>query len=207
MLRAICFLLALSVPSMGQSVKVVLVGDSTVNDEGGWGTGFRACFGREVVVVNLALNGRSSKSFRDEGAWAKVMPEKPKYVLIQFGHNDQPGKGPERETDPNTTYRANLERYVDEVRASGGTPVLVTSIVRRVRSMSSTTPNPRRFCRFSSSPRSMSHSCAGKEYRSMTDLVGFPFLPITGPTRSTNVIPARAPRSSNSSSSGSSHRR
>ena len=114
------------------TVKVVLVGDSTVNDEGGWGTGFRACFGREVQVVNLALNGRSSKSFRDEGAWAKVMPEKPNYVLIQFGHNDQPGKGPERETDPATTYRANLERYVDEVRAGGATPVLVTSIVRRV---------------------------------------------------------------------------
>ncbi|MEO8372062.1 MAG: pectate lyase, partial [Candidatus Solibacter sp.] len=127
-----CALLALTLPVAGQTVKVVLVGDSTVNDEGGWGTGFRACFGREVQVVNLALNGRSSKSFRDEGAWAKVMPEKPNYVLIQFGHNDQPGKGPERETDPATTYRANLERYVDEVRAGGGTPILVTSIVRRV---------------------------------------------------------------------------
>ena len=54
-------------------IKVVLVGDSTVNDEGGWGPGFRASFGPEVQVVNLALNGRSSKSFRDEGAWAKVL--------------------------------------------------------------------------------------------------------------------------------------
>jgi PelA/Pel-15E family pectate lyase len=112
-------------------VKVVLVGDSTVNDEGGWGPGFRASFGPEVQVVNLALNGRSSKSFRDEGAWAKVLPEKPNFVLIQFGHNDVPGKGPERETDPATTYRANLERYVEDVRAAGATPVLVTSIVRR----------------------------------------------------------------------------
>ena len=112
-------------------IKVVLVGDSTVNDEGGWGPGFRASFGPEIQVVNLALNGRSSKSFRDEGAWAKVLPEKPDFVLIQFGHNDVPGKGPERETDPATTYRANMERYVEEVRAAGATPVLVTSIVRR----------------------------------------------------------------------------
>src|SRR5436190_16860612 len=119
-------------PASAAPVKIVLVGDSTVNDEGGWGTGFRASFGREVEVANLARNGRSSKSFRDEGAWAKVMPEKPAYVLIQFGHNDQPGKGPERETEPGTTYRANLERFVDEVRAGGATPVLVTSIVRRV---------------------------------------------------------------------------
>ena len=116
----------------GQPVKVVLVGDSTVNDEGGWGPGFRASFGPGVQVVNLALNGRSSKSFRDEGAWAKVLPEKPDFVLIQFGHNDQPGKGPERETDPATTYRANMERFVAEVRAARATPVLVTSIVRRV---------------------------------------------------------------------------
>ena len=115
----------------GRSIKVVLVGDSTVNDEGGWGPGFRASFGPEVQVVNLALNGRSSKSFRDEGAWDKVLPEKPNFVLIQFGHNDVAGKGPERETDPATTYRANMERFVEEVRAAGATPVLVTSIVRR----------------------------------------------------------------------------
>jgi len=115
----------------GRPVKVVLVGDSTVNDEGGWGPGFRASFGPEIQIANLALNGRSSKSFRDEGAWAKVLPEKPDFVLIQFGHNDVPGKGPERETDPATTYRANMERYVEEIRAAGATPVLITSIVRR----------------------------------------------------------------------------
>src|SRR3954451_1479219 len=131
MFRLLGFLLALAAPLFGQSVKVALVGDSTVNDEGGWGTGFRACFSHEVQVVNLALNGRSSKSFRDEGAWAKVLAEKPNFVLIQFGHNDVAGKGPERETDPATSYRANMERFVDEVRAAGATPVLVTSIVRR----------------------------------------------------------------------------
>jgi pectinesterase len=113
------------------AVKIVLVGDSTVNDQGGWGKGFSGSFNSEVQVINLALNGRSSKSFRDEGAWGPALTAKPDYVLIQFGHNDSPGKGPERETDPNTTYRANLIRYIDEARAVGAKPVLVTSIVRR----------------------------------------------------------------------------
>jgi lysophospholipase L1-like esterase len=119
------------VAAAAQTIPIVLVGDSTVNDEGGWGTGFRASFGPPVHVLNLALNGRSSKSFRDEGAWAPALAAKPKYVLIQFGHNDGPGKGPDRETDPETTYRANMLRYIEEVRGAGGVPVLVTSIVRR----------------------------------------------------------------------------
>src|SRR6266511_2389562 len=118
-------------PAAAQPIKIVLVGDSTVNDEGGWGPGFRASFGPPVECINLARNGRSSKSFRDEGLWAPALDTKPSYVLIQFGHNDNPGKGPERETDPETTYRANLTRYVDESRAAGATPILVTSIVRR----------------------------------------------------------------------------
>lgn len=113
-------------------VKIILTGDSTVNDEGGWGPGFRAQFGADVEVVNLALNGRSSKSFRDEGAWTPALTSKPDYILIQFGHNDGPGKGAARETEPKTTYRANLLRYIEEARAAGAKPVLVTSIVRRV---------------------------------------------------------------------------
>ena len=53
------------------------------------------------------------------------------YYLIQFGHNDEPGKGPDRETDPATTYPQNLARYVDDVRAIGGKAVLATSLTRR----------------------------------------------------------------------------
>lgn len=130
-LMALCF----SSLAAGQSlphVRVVLVGDSTVNDEGGWGPGFRAWFGADVEVINLAKNGRSSKSFRNEGLWAPALIAKPDYILIQFGHNDGPGKGPERETDPQTTYRENMARYLEEARAAGAQPVLVTSIVRRV---------------------------------------------------------------------------
>jgi lysophospholipase L1-like esterase len=112
-------------------VRVVLVGDSTVNDEGGWGPGFRAWFTPGVDVVNLAKNGRSSKSFRSEGLWEPAVTGKPNYILIQFGHNDRPGKGADRETDPQTTFRENMARYVAEARAAGAQPVLVTSIVRR----------------------------------------------------------------------------
>jgi lysophospholipase L1-like esterase len=113
-------------------VRVVLVGDSTVNDAGGWGPGFRAWFGADVEIVNLAKNGRSSKSFREEGLWAPAVTGRPDYILIQFGHNDGPGKGADRETDPKTTFLENMIRYLEEARAAGVQPVLVTSIVRRV---------------------------------------------------------------------------
>lgn len=121
----------LAVSAIAQPAKIVLVGDSTVNDDGGWGPGFRAVMGDRFAIVNLAKNGRSSKSFRAEGHWAKALAEKPAFVLIQFGHNDVPGKGPERETDAASTYRFHLAQYIDEARAIGATPILVTSIVRR----------------------------------------------------------------------------
>src|SRR5262245_50067287 len=106
---AIVFGAALCVSGMAGAgsapVRIVLVGDSTVNDQGGWGPGLRASFGPQIEVLNLARNGRSTKSFRDEGVWAQALAAKPAYVLIQFGHNDVAGKGPEREADPKTTYR------------------------------------------------------------------------------------------------------
>lgn len=113
-------------------IRVVLVGDSTVTDDAGWGAGFRQLAKSGVEVVNMAASGRSSKSFIDEGLWAKALEQRGQYYLFQFGHNDEPGKGPERETDPGTTYRAFMARYVDESRAIGAKPVLVTSLVRRL---------------------------------------------------------------------------
>lgn len=113
-------------------IRIVLVGDSTVTDESGWGAGFKRLATDTVEVVNTAANGRSSKSFIDEGRWAEALAKRGHYYLIQFGHNDERGKGPERETDPTTTYRANMTRYVDDVRATGATAILVTSLVRRL---------------------------------------------------------------------------
>ena len=109
----------------------MLVGDSTVNDGQGWGSGFKKLLKPGAGCINWAKNGRSSKSFINEGLWENALAEKPDYVLIQFGHNDMPGKGPDRETNPATTYLQYMARYVDETRAAGAKPILITSMTRR----------------------------------------------------------------------------
>jgi pectinesterase len=112
-------------------VRIVMVGDSTVTDEVGWGLGFKQHVQDSADCINLARNGRSSKSFIAEGLWERALAARADYILIQFGHNDMPGKGPDRETDPKTTYRAHLARYIDDARRVGAVPVIVTSITRR----------------------------------------------------------------------------
>ncbi len=138
MIRNVIVLLIVSTFASGSTLvadevqRVVLVGDSTVATRSGWGDSFGRMLKADVNWVNLARGGRSSKSYRDEGWWKKVLAEKPTWVFIQFGHNDQPGKGPKRETDPKTTYRENLIRYANEAREAGAKPVLVTSLTRRL---------------------------------------------------------------------------
>jgi lysophospholipase L1-like esterase len=115
----------------GRPARIVLVGDSTVTEDSGWGAGFRRLALDSVEIINVAASGRSSKSYIDEGRWKDALARRGNYYVIQFGHNDEPGKGPERETDPATTFRANIVRFVDEARGAGATPILVTSLVRR----------------------------------------------------------------------------
>jgi lysophospholipase L1-like esterase len=110
---------------------VVLVGDSTVATTSGWGPAFARQFGPDTECTDTARGGQSSKSFLDQGLWQRALALKPDWVLIQFGHNDQPGKGPNRETDPETTYRANMTRFIEEARAAGVKPILITSMTRR----------------------------------------------------------------------------
>ena len=119
-------------------IRIILVGDSTMAVRTGYGPGFCAELVAEVTCVNMAKGGRSSKSYRDEGSWAQVIEAlsdkqtyQATYVLIQFGHNDQPNK-PGRSTDVKTEFPANMGRYVEEVRASGAKPVLVTPLTRRM---------------------------------------------------------------------------
>jgi lysophospholipase L1-like esterase len=109
----------------------LLVGDSTVTDGEGWAPGFRSRLRPGVECHNFARGGRSSKSFRDEGHWAEALRTPGDHVLIQFGHNDEPGKGPERETDPDGEYAKNIGRYVDEARDAGLKPIVLTSLCRR----------------------------------------------------------------------------
>jgi polygalacturonase/lysophospholipase L1-like esterase len=109
---------------------LVLVGDSTVTDKAGWGAGFKQFLTTNVDCINTSAGGRSSKSFIREGRWTNALALHGDYYLIQFGHNDEPGKG-DRTTDPDTTFTTNMTRYVEEVRAQGGQPILVTSLTRR----------------------------------------------------------------------------
>ncbi len=117
-------------PASPGKTRIVLAGDSTVTDHAGWGVGFAGSLADGAQCINLSRGGRSSKSFINEGLWQKCLDVQPDYVLIQFGHNDEPGKGAERETDLDA-YRQFMARYVDEARAAGSQPVLVTSLSRR----------------------------------------------------------------------------
>jgi pectinesterase len=128
--RLITLIVLAAASSVLAGPRIALVGDSTVTDKAGWGVGFAKLLGDDVECVNRSLGGRSSKSFRSEGHWDKLIADPSDYVLIQFGHNDQPGKGHERETTADE-YRANMKRYVHEARAAGMKPVLVTSLTRR----------------------------------------------------------------------------
>ncbi|PPT45246.1 lysophospholipase [Xanthomonas arboricola] len=117
--------------------KIVLVGDSTTAVQGGWGPSFCAQHVTSFLsCLNLARGGRSTSNYRAEGSWEIALHElrsggyRQVYVLIQFGHNDQPGK-PGRSTDLATEFPANLRRYVAEARAAGAIPVLVTPLTRR----------------------------------------------------------------------------
>jgi lysophospholipase L1-like esterase len=118
-----------SSPANGK-IRIVLVGDSTVTDKQGWGLGFSRFITDRAECINKARGGRSSKSYINEGLWTEALALKGDYYLIQFGHNDEPNKG-ERTTDPNTTYREFMSRYIDDARAIGAKPIIVTSLVRR----------------------------------------------------------------------------
>lgn len=140
----ICLLMALitltAFKEGEKKITVFMIGDSTMANksitggkpERGWGHVLGGFFTEDIIVDNHAVNGRSSKSFIDEGRWDKVLSRiKPgDYVVIQFGHNDEK-PNPDRHTDPGTTFDANLSRFVNEARERGANPILMNAIVRR----------------------------------------------------------------------------
>jgi lysophospholipase L1-like esterase len=103
------------------------------NPERGWGQLFPQLFKEPARIVNHAVNGRSSKSFRDEGRWDNLLAQLTAgdFVLIEFGHNDEKKEDPKRYAAPNTDFKENLHRFIGEVRAKGATPLLATPINRR----------------------------------------------------------------------------
>ncbi len=134
----IAWLICAASASAQAPLRIVLVGDSTVSDypatrpDRGWGQFVEERFRAGAVkVINLAAPGRSTKTFIEEGRWRQALAEKPHYVIIQFGHNDSHAPQNPESTDAATDYKAYLRRYVEESRATGATPILVTPVVRR----------------------------------------------------------------------------
>lgn len=125
----------------GKKVTIHTIGDSTMaikpdpekNPERGWVQVLPQFFNDEVHIFNHAVNGRSTKSFRELGHWKPVLEslKKGDYLFIQFGHNDAKDTDPTRYTNPQTSYRYNLIRYIDEARSKGAFPILFSSIARR----------------------------------------------------------------------------
>lgn len=120
---------------------IFVIGDSTAakkdlskgEPERGWGMALQCFFDSAYIRVdNHAVNGRSSKTFIDEGRWDKVLSlMKPgDYVIIQFGHNDEKPKA-DRHTDPGSTFDYNLAKFVRETREKGGIPIIMNPVIRR----------------------------------------------------------------------------
>lgn len=132
-------LLASSALSLS-AARLHLAGDSTMatkeratpNPEYGWGEALPRYFSERLTVVNYAMNGRSSKSFINEGRWQKLVDalEPGDWAIVQFGHNDQKAN-PDRRTEPRGEFAGNLRRMIADVRAKGATPLLATSVARR----------------------------------------------------------------------------
>ncbi|MEQ8525994.1 rhamnogalacturonan acetylesterase [Gracilimonas sp.] len=117
---------------------VYLVGDSTMSDkrissypETGWGMPFQYYFTDEIEIENHARNGRSTRTFIEEGRWETIKEtlKTGDFVLVQFGHNDEvPTKS--RYTPPEQ-YQKFLRQYISETRDRGAHPILLTPITRR----------------------------------------------------------------------------
>lgn len=125
---------------LSEMPRIFWAGDSTVkqNDftsypQCGIGQGFSLFVKKEILIVNRAENGRSTKSFIDEGRleFIKENINKGDFLFIQFGHNDEKSQDPARYTEPFSTFMENLEIFIDVARKHGAYPVLITPLERR----------------------------------------------------------------------------
>lgn len=121
-------------------MKIITLGDSTLQfnnylkyPQTGWPQALPRFLKYDVIIKNFAKNGRSTKSFLDEGRLDEALGymENGDLVLIQFGHNDQKDD-PLRHTDPYGSYQDNLRKMVIESKKRGCDVILLTSIAERV---------------------------------------------------------------------------
>lgn len=121
--------------------RIFMIGDSTMQynnfqtyPQTGWGQVLGLFAHEDVQIFDYAKNGRSTKSFIDEGRFDKVLSklEKGDFIICQFGHNDEKIQDPNRYTTPFDTYISNLNYFYEEVTKKGCYFVLATSITRRI---------------------------------------------------------------------------
>ena len=130
------------------AAKIFIIGDSTVHNnsvgEQGYGSSLNEYLINPDNIFNLARSGASSKSYRPDRAgtnrdWPGLLAliedtdiSNGAYLLIQFGHNDEDESRAELFTDPGrgNAFYNNLKAFIDEVKALGVTPVLITSVER-----------------------------------------------------------------------------
>ena len=133
----IILLMAFSFPEK-KTITLWLCGDSTMSvkdkrayPETGWGMPFVYFWDSTVIVENMAKNGRSTSSFKNEGLWKKVLDNANEgdYVFIQFGHNDEVSTKKTYTTE--AEFKNNLKQYVTEARSKKATPILLTPVARR----------------------------------------------------------------------------
>lgn len=111
--------------------RVAIVGDSTVQtykDGGnycGWGQVLTEWAAPGTEVLNRAVGGTSSKSFRNLGLWKAALEQRPQIVFIQFGHNDR-SKAPEKGTAPDGEFSDNILAFINDAKQAGAVPILVT---------------------------------------------------------------------------------
>lgn len=124
----------------GTETRIFWAADSTVqtNDittypQTGIGQVFSLYTRDGVTVSNHAKNGRSTKSFMDEGRLDVIDREihEGDFLFIQFGHNDEKSEDPTRYTEPYSAFMENLETYINVARRHHAYPVLITPLERR----------------------------------------------------------------------------
>lgn len=112
------------------AITMFIAGDSTVCDQNstsfaGWGQMFSSYLNQGVAVGNYADSGESSWSFWN-GFYVKSIQPKIRagdFLFIQFGHNDE-------KSGTTTDYKTALKKYIDDARAHGAIPILVTPLER-----------------------------------------------------------------------------
>ena len=121
--------------------RIIYAGDSTVTfnkigdyPQAGLSQGLPLYLKDDVFVWSFAVNGRSTKSFLDEGRLQKVeeILAKDDLFLIQFGHNDEKQQDPARYAAAFGAYQENLKIMIDAARKHEAKPVLITSLARRL---------------------------------------------------------------------------